>query len=157
MDEILYSDNLDLEFEKLKKYKPSVCSVIGYEMFSNKFPANYNKSIFEKVKYGVRNYRFDKTIIFSPKYVAEINYSYGAHTCIPKLKKKYKKNHLVEFKLLHYKYLNKKALIDKHEKYACRLSDINIKNTWGKEYLDGKNHIDNKFKNAKKHSFKIIP
>ncbi len=91
MDEFLYSDNFNLEFEKLQKYKPSVCSIIGYEMFSKKFPAKYNKSILEQVKYGVRNYRFDKTILFSPKYIKEINYDYGAHTCNPEFKNRCKK------------------------------------------------------------------
>jgi len=157
MDELLYSDNFSLELEKLNKYKPSICCMIGYEMYSNKFPTNYSKSIFEQIKYGVRNYRFDKTIIFSPKYVKEINYDYGAHTCNPELKNRYKKNQLIEFKLLHYKYLDRKALIDKHKKYACRLSEINIKQSWGIEYQDGENHIKNKFKKAKKHAFKIIP
>jgi len=157
MDELLYSDNFNLALEKLNKYKPSVCSVIGYEMFSKKFPRNYNKSIIKQIKYGIRNYMFDKTILFSPKYVKEINYDYGAHTCNPKFKNKYRKNPLVEFKLLHYKYLDRKALIDKHKKYACRLSDINIKREWGVEYLDGENHINDKFKKAKKHAFKIIP
>ncbi len=68
-----------------------------------------------------------------------------------------KKNHLIEFKLLHYKYLDRKAIVEKHKKYASRLSDINIKQSLGIEYQDGENHINEKFKYAKKHAFKIIP
>jgi len=157
MDELLYSDNLNLILEKLKKKKPSICSVIGYDMYSKKFPTNYKKSIFEQVKFGVRNQMFDKSIIFSPKYVNDINYNYGAHLCEPDLKHRYKDQYLIEFKLLHFKFLNINSLIEKHKKYVSRLSAINIEREWGVEYLDGENHINNKFLKAKTHAFKIIP
>jgi len=157
MDEFLYSENMDLELKKLEKYKPSICSCIGYEMFSDNFPGQYNQLIFEQVKLGVRNYRFDKTIIFSPKDITEINYDFGAHSCRPKLKTKHTKDYLVEFKLLHYKYLDKKIVIDRHKNYVNRLSNINIFKLWGKEYLQGRKHINKMFRKAQKHSFKVIP
>ncbi|WP_250433011.1 glycosyltransferase family 2 protein [Hanstruepera flava] len=157
MDEFLYSDDLESKLNLLDKQRPAICSVIGYEMFSKKFPKNYNESLLDQVKYGIRNYRFDKSIIFNPKKIKNINYDFGAHTCLPEFYDKKAEDILIEFKLLHFKYLSKKYLYRKHLNYTNRLSITNIINEWGAEYREGKKHIDNKFKIAKKHIFKIIP
>ena len=108
-DEFLYAENLLEKLEFLKLKKPAICPVLGYDMYSDKFPKDYTKPITEFVKYGVRNYRFDKSIIFSPKKVKHINYDAGAHTCNPKFYSGNKASELVEFKLLHFKYLSKKV------------------------------------------------
>ncbi|WP_418510883.1 glycosyltransferase family 2 protein [Corallibacter sp.] len=157
MDEFLYAENLPEKLKLLEEQKPAICSVIGYEMFSKKFPKDYKISLLDQVKYGVRNYRFDKTIIFSPKKVKNINFDYGAHSCDPEFYTSGNQDILFEFKLLHFKYLSKKYLYRKHLKYMKRMSKINIVNRWGAEYTEGKKHIDKKFKLAKKHLFKIIP
>lgn len=156
-DEFLYADNLSEKLELLKLKRPAICSVIGYDMFSDKFPVDYTKPITETVKYGVRNYRFDKSIIFSPKKVKYINYDVGAHSCNPKFYPGNKASELVEFKLLHFKYLSKKYLYTKHSNYVKRQSKINLLYKWGKQYSEGKKHIDKKFKKAKKHLLKILP
>ncbi|PNQ75327.1 glycosyl transferase family 2 [Hanstruepera neustonica] len=157
MDEFLYSQDMDNSLKLLEKYRPAICSVVGYEMFSKKFPKNNKVSLLDQVKHGLRNYRFDKTIIFNPKKVKHINYDYGAHSCSPEFYDKKAEDFLIEFKLLHFKYLGKKYLYKKHFDYMNRLSKINIQNKWGAEYKEGKKHIDRKFKIVEKHIFKIIP
>lgn len=157
MDEFLYADDLDNTLKLLDKYRPALCSVVGYEMFSKKFPKNYNISLIDQVKVGVRNYRFDKTIIFNPKKVKHINYDYGSHSCMPEFYDKKIEDRLIEFKLLHFKYLGKSYLYNKHLSYMKRLSKINIINKWGAEYKEGKKHIKRKFRIIERHAFKIIP
>ena len=157
MDEFLYDESLELKLSLLNKHKPAICSIIGFEMFSKQFPLNYKTPITQQVKHGLRNYRFDKSIMFNPKKVKEINYDYGAHTCNPEFYNKKENDFLVEFKLLHYKYLGKTYLYKRHLNYSNRLSKLNILNTLGKEYRKGKRHIDKKFKNASKYIVQIIP
>jgi len=157
MDELLYHEKLEHFFYELAKHEPAMVSVIGYEMYSKKFPFNYDKSILSQVKYGCRNYRFDKSILFNPKKIKEINFDYGSHSCNPIFyKKQIKDNYLAEIKLLHYKYIGEEELIEKHLIYGKRLSAINLKNKWGIEYLEGKKHIQNMFNHAEKYSVKII-
>lgn len=156
-DEFLYADNLIEQLERLKQKKPAICPVIGYEMFSEDFPKAYSKPITDSVKYGIRNYRFDKSIIFSPKKVKNINFDVGAHSCNPEFYEGENKSELVEFKLLHFKYLSRKYLYDKHAHYLKRQSKINLFYKWGKEYSEGKAHIDKKFEEANKHLLKIVP
>lgn len=157
MDELLYAQNIHQKIEELKKYQPAICVVTGYEMFSKRFPKKYKKSIIEQVKMGVKNNRFDKTIIFSPKKVKEINYDFGAHNCYPELYKKGVVDYIVEFKLLHFKFVGRNQLIRKHKKYQKKLSKVNHANGWGIEYLKGAKYIKKAFKKAKKHKFKIVP
>lgn len=156
-DEFLYAENLEEKLELLKQKMPAICPVIGYEMFSDDFPKDYKKPITDSVKYGIRNYRFDKSILFSPKKVKNINYDVGAHSCEPEFYSDEEVSELIEFKLLHFKYLSRKYLYIKHGKYMKRQSKINLFYKWGNEYNEGKKHIDEKFENAKKHLLKILP
>lgn len=60
-----------------------------------------------------------------------------------------------ELKLLHFKYIDKDYLIKRHELYSNRLSQKNIENKWGINYLDYKKHLDNMFSTLNIKSKKI--
>lgn len=146
MDEFLYDENLIEKLTIAKQQNICIPKIKGYNMINDFFPEDYKKLLTNQVKYGVRTSRFDKNIIFNPKMIKEINYRPGAHLCNPVVKKDSNCNSSIELQLLHYKYLGKEYLYQKHEKYAKRMSNISREKKHGAEYLDGKAHIDTVFK-----------
>ena len=139
----------------------SSCPIImpyGYNMFSETFPDKYIANLTTLITKGVRAPNFDKSILFQPKMLEEINYGPGAHYCNPVIKEQYKRNlsyRSEHLKLLHYKYIGIDYLIQKHEHYANRLSSYNKVNQFGAEYIKGKQHVVDCF-NEIKNSNKLI-
>lgn len=142
MDEFLYHESLLEKLAEAKEKKVAIPIVVGYNMRANQYPENYSKLITEQVQHGVKDRRFDKSIVFDPKQVKNINFRPGSHLCYPEFYKDLVVDDLVEFKLLHYKYLDRDYLYSRHQEYSKRLSSINRENKWGIEYLDGNKHID---------------
>lgn len=140
MDELVDPENLRPKLEQFLNTNYAVIQCEGYNMFSEKFPGNYNIPIINQVQMGVRATNFDKSIIFRPLKVQEINYAPGAHTCNPIF---YNSDYVITkaFKLFHYKYIGLDYLIHKHHQYAERLSQYNRSNNFGAEYLKGKEHV----------------
>lgn len=155
MDEFLYDENLSLKLKMLKEKNITIPVVSGYNMVSDSFPQNYKTSIVNQVVNGVRDRTFDKSIIFSPKDIVSMNFGPGSHYCHPELIES-KTDPLLEFKLLHFKYIGKKYLYDKHESYSSRMSEINKKNKFGFEYDLGKEHIDKVYKNLNNYKYKVV-
>lgn len=146
MDELLYHPNLYEELKKAKQNGVAMFTTKGYNMVAEYFPENYNIPITEQVKTGVRAFNFDKKIIFSPHFVQNILYAPGAHTCNPIFYPNAPKNvHPEPLKLLHYKYLGREYLKERHNMYAARLSDYNKRNLFGGEYLKGDQHVNECF------------
>nr|WP_295874831.1 glycosyltransferase family 2 protein [uncultured Chitinophaga sp.] len=154
-DEFLFADNMQEQLRRLNEYKVALPVVIGYNMGASEFPENFDIPIYDQVKTGVRDAGFDKQIIFSTAAVADINFEIGCHKCNPLLKEERMVDSVVEFKLLHYKYLSKEYLYQKHEAYANRLSLYNIRNAVGDHYCDRKN-IDDAFSRTEKHIYKVL-
>ena len=140
MDELVDPENLRPKLEQFINTNYAVIQCEGYNMFSEKFPVNYNIPIIKQVQMGVRATNFDKSIIFRPSKVQEINYAPGSHTCNPIF---YNSDYVITkaFKLFHYKYIGLDYLIHKHHQYAERLSQYNRSHNFGAEYLKGKEHV----------------
>lgn len=155
MDEFLYDDHLIEKLLLAKSQRIAIPMIVGYNMMSPEFPANYEKLITQQVKHGVKSCRFDKNIIFDPKRVKEINYRPGAHICYPEFYEGIIVEPLIELKLLHYKYLGRDYLYTKHEGYVNRMSDISKEKRHGYEYLDGNDHVDRVF-DSSNHLTQII-
>lgn len=145
MDEFLYDEHLVEKLLQAKEQAIIMPMVIGYNMMSDDFPNDYDQPITSQVKHGVKSCRFDKNIIFDPKRVKEINYRPGAHICYPQFYEGTVTDPLMELKLLHYKYLGRDYLYQKHEGYMNRMSEISREKKHGYEYLDGKDHVNNVF------------
>lgn len=155
-DEFLYHENMVSLLKKLINNKIILPGVHGYNMYSENIP-DQDICITKQIKKGVRANNFDKQCIFDPKQIIEINYLPGAHTCKPKLNNFVENNlFLPFFKLLHYKYINREYLLQKHAIYANRLSDANKLMGFGAEYKMGINFINEVFDMAKKHATEII-
>jgi glycosyltransferase involved in cell wall biosynthesis len=155
-DEFLFADNMVEQLARAKANKVVMPVVSGYDMGASQFPRNYQAPIYQQVTHGVRSRNYDKQIIFNPREVAEINFTAGAHTCNPEFRGTNLVDNIVEFKLLHFKYLGKEYLYKKHEAYAKRLSALNISLNFGSHYLGGREHVDECFASIDTHLYKVV-
>ena len=156
MDEFLYAPNIVEKLKELHRLKVGLPKVEGYNMYSEKFPVNYEKPLTRQVHEGVRNDRFDKQIIFSPQMVREINYLPGCHRCIPqKSVTLIKEPEYEPLKLLHMKYLGPAYVKERYNLYSTRLSEFNRKNGFGAEYPKGDKFVDELFSMLVKHKKKV--
>ena len=101
------------------------------------------------IKHGIAAVQYDKVICFNKKYIKQINYTPGCHSCNPKGDVIYT---LKRPKLLHMKFMNEDLLVEKYKSYASRLSEENIKNSWGYHYASKEQEIRESFKNHLKAS-----
>ena len=145
VDEILYHED-GLEKYLSRIYTETDFRILqstGYDMVSNYLPSHDgNFYDDEDFQYGVANRMYDKTCIFSPSSICEINYEPGAHLCNPYVSKpRYRRRiremslHDGELKLLHYKYLSEESFVNKQIQFGAKLSQKNIEKEWGFEYL----------------------
>lgn len=87
------------------------------------------------IEHGVRNIVYDKTNIFSPKTVKEINYTIGAHTCNPTpVKSKTLKTHPTKSKMYHMKFISEEFVLSSYRKIKETLSAQNLENGWARQY-----------------------
>lgn len=100
--------------------KYTIINTCGYDMIG---PPGSNL--------GVANPWYSKHIMFRPKFIKEINYKIGGHRCSPIGKVA---GSVEIAPLLHYKYISEDYTFQRHLLYQSRLSDINKRNGWGKEY-----------------------
>lgn len=80
---------------------------------------------------GAENTLFNKTVMFRPKYIKEINYKPGCHACDPQ-GVIYGSKEIA--KLLHRKYISERYLYKKHLEYEKRLSKFNKHFNFGEHY-----------------------
>ena len=155
IDEFIYHIDIQKVFSKLKEDKHSIVKPFGYNMYSNEYPAySTDKLLTEQVKRGVRVPMFDKCILFDPHAIVEINYKPGAHECHPWGKVKWYRNE--DFKLLHYKNIGLKELLERNRLYVSRLSKENIEKKYGAEYLKKEQLIIQEFKENEQQASEII-
>jgi hypothetical protein len=126
-------------FNGVNIIKPKGYSMVGFNDDLN----------LDNIKYGFRDFGYDKTILFNKNQIKEINYSIGCHNSNPEPQKDsivvYNKK---EYKLLHYKYLSEKYIKDKHKNYFQRLSEENKQKNWGIHYIN-ENIVNNHLENGK--------
>lgn len=115
-DEILYGD--------IPASEPaSIFRTQGFEVFSHEMP----KESFLELQEGELNDNYSKLCIFNPKRVKEINYVYGCHEARPEGDVIYSTSKLF---LLHYRSIGgPKRLVDRHNSYVPRMSELNKR--WG--------------------------
>jgi hypothetical protein len=115
---------VDCSEELLRTINASIIKCEGYEMVGN-------SNDVESAILGVRNYYSDKSLIFKPSKIKEINYSVGCHSCSPEGEVKYAEIPAV---LRHMKYINLPYVVHRYEQLHKRLSDINKQKNWGSHY-----------------------
>ena len=83
-----------------------------------------NKLDIPGIKYGMRDAYHDKSYLFNKKFISEINYSGGAHTCRPVGLVVYSHK---TYKLYHYCYINYDVTVARYKDYRARISPEDIK------------------------------
>jgi hypothetical protein len=149
-DEVLYHPNLIEKLNEYKNDKVTFPKVEGHDMFSESFPNYDGELITDKVKFGSEVYEpMSKRIIINPN--VNVNYSVGAHVASCE---NCKSNETAELKLLHYKFIGFKYVLDKYRVANKRLSEFNRKNGFGSHYTD--NNAITYFEHLKKNNIKVI-
>jgi glycosyltransferase involved in cell wall biosynthesis len=132
LDEFVYHPNIKDFLVSCKRKGISIPQTTGYSMWSDKLP-NSEQPIWEQIKMGLRDTWYDKTPIFDPKLIEEINYKHGCHACYPSGVIVYDK--YPSLKLLHCKNIGGwERLEHRRRLYEKRLSDINKERKWGHNY-----------------------
>lgn len=126
LDEILYNPDIKKFLSQNKEY--TIFHNFGYQMVSLFYPTA-DLQITKMITIGVRDFSYDKTLIFKPDDIEMINYQPGAHVCYPVGNiKEYYGN---DMKLLHYKLLGREEYIKRIQVLRARLSSTNWENKWG--------------------------
>jgi len=100
----------------------------GFNIYSHDVP----KESYSEIMTGIEDDNYSKSVIFSPKHITEINYSYGAHSCDPKGIVVYSKEPLT---LFHYRNIGGPYnLIKRHAMYRKRMGYLNKSLGLGSHY-----------------------
>lgn len=126
VDEFVYHPNLIGLLKEYKEKGITLPKTDGCDMVSDNVP-NTTGQIYDEIKKGVRDATFSKKAVFNP--AIDIRYSPGAHKCNPS--GKITESELAEIKILHYRFLSSKFIVDRLETRTKRLSQENIKRGWG--------------------------
>ena len=122
--EFIYHPNL---INTLENANGTYITTEGYEMMSENLPTT-NGQIYDELKIGHLSHSYSKPCLFKIKDITDINFGCGNHTAKPIGKVIEVKGHGI--KMLHYKYINRKVLIDKHAHYKIRQSQDMIAMGW---------------------------
>lgn len=97
------------------------------------------------MKYGTRDLGEDKAYLFNKKFIKEINYASGCHSCNPEGKIVYSKK---AYKLYHYCYINYDVTVERYRVYSLR------PNTEG-YYSETPEEIRDLYREARKQAIKV--
>jgi glycosyltransferase involved in cell wall biosynthesis len=143
IDEIVYHPTgLKYFFnEVIMNRKMTAIQPFGYEMVCEHLPTHdgllHEHEDFQYGEIHEAAGRMDKLVTFSPKHLQEVNFDFGCHGCAPEgLVKIFRTN---DYKLLHYKLLNREFYSRRTAECGMRMSQINKKYGWGKHYLNSVN------------------
>jgi len=146
IDELLNINEKKLKHEEI--IGTTIISSEGYNMVN--MEDNFDLT---NIKYGFRAYQYDKAYLFNKKYIKEINYCHGGHSCQPIGKIKFSDK---KYKLYHYKYINPDYHVSRYKITADRLSQANIKCGMGLYYIDTPEHIRAAFESERLRVIKVI-
>jgi hypothetical protein len=152
IDELIYC-NAIVDFFKISYQDGiSIIKCEGYNMITDEIPI-LSENIIQKYPYGVRNYGYDKVLIFDPNKIEEINFDFGAHLCSPIGYIKYSASRIL---LLHYKYISLEYLQNRYKLFSSRLSSYNKKFRLGYHYSFSKFRIAKEYRGIKKESKNVL-
>lgn len=144
----------EITLEDLKKEDSKGTTIIQFEGYDMVNRSNDEDNIdIENIKYGVRNYSYDKTTLFNKEKITDINYAPGCHSCYAHGEIIYPSK---TYRLLHYKYIGQNFLIDRYKNFNQRLSQENKNLRWGIQYTYEKEKIIEHFKKVQKESTLLI-
>lgn len=135
-----FVDVTENDLIELESNKKTIVSAVGFNMCNVE-----GLTELADIKHGVRAEQYDKSILFNKKYIKEINYEAGCHSCTPKGVVNYAKG-LVN--LYHMILINEQFLVDKYLRNASRMSEENKRNKWGHHYLQSEEIVRANYKHG---------
>lgn len=135
-----FVDVTENDLIELESNKKTIVSALGYNMCNVE-----GLTELADIKHGVRAEQYDKSILFNKKYINEINYEAGCHSCTPKGLVKYSAG---LFNLYHMVAISEQHIVDKYKRNADRMSEENKKNKWGHHYMQDEDTIRANYKNG---------
>jgi glycosyltransferase involved in cell wall biosynthesis len=145
LDELLDINELKLRAES--KLGSTIISTKTYDMINLK-----DNIDIASMKHGVSSPLQGKLILFNKKYINEINYGPGSHSCNPKGRVIFSKKN---YKLFHYNSINQEVTIQKFKERAARMSLENLANNWGIHFLMTPEEIRKEYKIERRKAKKV--
>jgi len=131
LDEFLFQPDWHDYLAAQKKAGVTIIQALGYDMVSETFPPA-GAALATMITRGQRDLHLDKTGLFAPDAIEQINYSVGRHRCSPV-------GRLVpapySMQLRHYKTLGLDYLLARTHALAVRLTGVDHARGWGAHYL----------------------
>ncbi len=156
-DEFLVSDNILTSLSYCRRHGITLPPVTGFQMVAEKMPVYDVQTpyLIDLIYQGVPlPEKLNKSIIFNPREITEINYLAGCHQCMPEgnICRVASRDaiHRVSdetmdyppFMLWHYKYIDREYIKERHRIYNSRLSQFNRLRGYGAEYAGSDADID---------------
>jgi glycosyltransferase involved in cell wall biosynthesis len=152
VDELIYHPQLVSFLESAHRQGISLFRCKGYNMITEHTPLPKD-SIVDTIGEGARAQNFDKVCVFDPNRIEEINYEFGAHSCLPIGELQFNQQDLL---LLHYKYMGVENMIARYREMGKRLGTYNKKRKLGYHYLFSESRIRKEFKDVWKKREKVF-
>jgi len=118
--------------EILEEPKDDDCTIFkvqGFNIYSFSMP----KEDYSEIRTGVYDDNYSKLCCFSPKFVTDINYSYGCHKANPKGNLFWSEKYLT---LFHYRGIGgPERLVKRHRQYRNRMGYLNRQLGLGSHYM----------------------
>jgi hypothetical protein len=140
MDELIDINETKLLWQK--SLGANIITTYGYNMVNTT-----NELKLENITSGFRDDTFyDKSLIFNKKFVHNMDWAVGSHTCTPNGENISFSTD--RFTLLHYKYLGEDYIVDRYRLLKNRQCQNNINNNWSWHYNIHEQELRNFFKYA---------
>ncbi len=130
----------------------TVIPALGYQMISETFPepsARLSETVTRGAPYGGMN----KLQIFDPNAVREVNYIPGRHKAHPRGKIRWPERD--EVVNLHYKFLDRDYVRQRHAELGRGLRKTDLTRGWGHQYLWSESELDSVWEEFAHHTVDI--
>ncbi len=132
LDEFLFHPEWDHYLAAQRNARVTIIQALGYDMVSEKFPPA-GTALAADLTQGPRDLHLDKTVLFAPDAIEQVNHSVGRHRCAPV-------GRLVppprySLQLRHYKALGLDYLLARTHALAGRLTGDDRVRGWSAHYL----------------------
>jgi len=131
LDEHFYHPHFRDYLEQCSRNQITIIKAKGYQMVSCEMPPP-DAVLAEVIGSGVRWHPLDKTAIFNPDAIEEINFDPGRHDCQPQGIVIYPPE--IEVKMLHYKYLGLDYLSERSAELGARMRPADRRLHYGHQY-----------------------
>ena len=92
----------------------------GWQMLSETLPSG-DGQIYDEIREGIKDQMIDKPVLWKP--TVELKYTEGRHRCVPQGNPRFAATK--DLKLLHYRFLSKEYVLERHARNWQRMSDRN--------------------------------